>query len=180
MPLINDGSLSLLKENAWWMAWLAFNAAVVVYDLGWRRVPNWLVSIAALAQLGWLISHSLAGAWPASGPRGWLDAGLPVAIGLLFIAFWRLRLMGAGDVKYLAVLGLWLGLMPWLMVLLLASIPAGIHALCQALAVMRHPRQARRGVPYAGYLALFALSLALMPSNSPWCSWCSSWLSTAF
>ncbi|AHV93885.1 prepilin peptidase [Bordetella holmesii] len=88
--------------------------------------------------------------------------------------------MGAGDVKYLAVIGLWLGLMPWLMVLVLASVPAGIHALCQAWGVLRHPRRARRGVPYAAYLALVALSLAVMPSSWPWCSWCSSWWFTAF
>ncbi|UEB20871.1 hypothetical protein [Bordetella holmesii] len=76
----------MLKENAWWMAWLAFNAAVVVYDLGWRCVPDWLVSLAALAQLAWLAAHSLSGTWPPVGPHGWFDAWLPFVLGLLFVA----------------------------------------------------------------------------------------------
>lgn len=170
----------MLKENLWWMALLAFNVLVVFYDLRWRRVPNWLLSLAAIAQLVWLAGHSLTGNWPAQGPHGWLDAWIPFGIGLLFIVFWRMRLMGAGDVKYFAVLGLWLGLMPWLMVMLLGAFLGGLHALLQLYSVVRNPRKQRRGVPYAAYLAIFAISLAFMPSSSPWCSWCSSWLPTAF
>lgn len=170
----------MLKENAWWLLLLAFCMAVVVYDLRWRRVPNWLVGLAAALQLTWLAWHSLHGVWPAGGPLNWPHALAPAALGLSFIVCWRWRIMGAGDVKYLAVLGLWLGLKPWLWVLLLASLPAALHALCQLLSVWRHPRRVRRGVPYAAYLALATLSLVFMPWSSPWCSWCSSWWPMVF
>ncbi|CRE28031.1 type 4 prepilin leader peptidase [Bordetella pertussis] len=40
---------------------------------------------------------------------------------MAFVMLWRMRLMGAGDVKYLAVLGLAIGAWPWLLVLVLAG-----------------------------------------------------------
>lgn len=170
----------MLREIVWWAVFLAFNVAVIWCDLRWRRVPNALVLGGLSAQLFWLIAHAAAGSPPSVGALGFFDAWGAFALGLLFAVFWKLRLMGAGDVKYLAVLGLMLGIWPWLLVLVFSAIPCGLHALAQGWQVLRDPRKARRGVPYAAYLALAAASLALMPSSSPWCSWCSSWLSTAF
>ncbi|SAI72459.1 type 4 prepilin leader peptidase [Bordetella ansorpii] len=170
----------MLREIVWWAVFLAFNVAVIWCDLRWRRVPNALVLCGLFAQLLWLTAHAVSDAPPGVGAQGFSDALTAFALGLLFVVFWKLRLMGAGDVKYLAVLGLVLGIWPWLMVLVFSAIPCGLHALAQGFQVARNPRRSRRGVPYAAYLALVAASLALMPSSSPWCSWCSSWLSTVF
>lgn len=170
----------MLREIVWWAVFLAFNVAVIGCDLRRRRVPNALVLCGLFAQLLWLIAHAVSDVPPGVGAQGLPDALIAFALGLLFVVFWKLRLMGAGDVKYLAVLGLMLGVWPWLLVLVFSAIPCGLHALAQGLQVARDPRKPRRGVPYAAYLALAAASLALMPSSSPWCSWCSSWLSTVF
>ncbi|CCJ48858.1 prepilin peptidase [Bordetella parapertussis] len=171
---------NLLREHVWWAVYVAFNLLVVFYDLRVRRVPNRLLIAAALAQCAWLAWHAWGvQATPAAGARGWSDAGLGFVLGMAFVLVWRMRLMGAGDVKYLAVLGLAIGAWPWLLVLVLAGLPSLAHALAQGFQVVRDPRKPRRGIPYAAYLALAAISLGLMPSSSPWCSWCSSWFFTA-
>lgn len=170
----------MLEENTWWAAFLAFNVAVACWDLRARRVPNRLLVAGAAAQALWLLVLAWQGLSAPVGAPGLGEAFGAFLLGLLFVVFWKWRVMGAGDVKCLAVLGLLLGFWPWLMVVVLAGIPSGLHAAAQAFSVLRHPRKPRRGVPYAAYLALAAASLAFMPSSSPWCSWCSSWLPTRF
>ncbi|WP_156414171.1 prepilin peptidase [Bordetella sp. N] len=164
-------------EQTWWLVFVAFNVCVVIYDLRWRRVPNKLLLAAMALQLVALVvmqTGLVAGALP--GARGWIQALSGFALGLLFIVLWRLRLMGAGDVKYMAALGLFTG--PWTLALavLWASVPGGVHALYQAFRRIRQGPSGRpaRGVPYAAYIALAVLSVALMPSSSLWCSLCSS------
>ncbi|WP_260986348.1 prepilin peptidase [Bordetella genomosp. 13] len=171
-----------MREIVWWAVFLAFNVAVMWCDLRSRRVPNRLIVFGFIAQMLWLATHSVLGMTPSAGAQGFADALGGFLLGAIFLVFWKLRLMGAGDVKYLAVLGLMVGVWPWLIAMLLGALPSGLHALGQVWWVIRHPRdpRERRGVPYAAYTALAAGSLALMPSNSPWCSWCSSWLSTVF
>jgi prepilin peptidase CpaA len=72
-------------------------------DIQWRRIPNWLTFGAwLLACVSNIYLHGLAaglGVWAL----GWLT-GL-----LLFLPFYMLRGMAAGDVKLMAAVGAWLG-----------------------------------------------------------------------
>lgn len=84
----------------------AFLGALVlgaVSDGRHRRVPNPLVlSMLALALLGGLSSAS-----PAGGLLGTL-AGAGVGL-VLWLPFWLLGMLGAGDVKFFAAGAAWLG-----------------------------------------------------------------------
>jgi len=146
-----------------------------------RRVPNNLLVIGAVAQVLWLIGFSLSDTVPPVGAQGWNDALPAFALGMCFVVCWKLRVMGAGDVKFLAVQGLMLGLRPWFTALLLGTMLCGLHALAQLLFKRLSPAHFRRGAPYAAYLVLAAVvSVAFTPSSSPWCSWCSSVWSTPY
>ncbi|MDQ6216150.1 prepilin peptidase, partial [Achromobacter insolitus] len=81
--------------------------------------------------------------------------------------------------KAIAVLGLLLGFAPLMVTLALASVLAGLHGLLY-LAVSRVWALSHRArqIPYAAYLGLAAVSAVLIPWNSPWYSWCSSWCFT--
>jgi prepilin peptidase CpaA len=67
-----------------------------------HRVPNWLN--AAIALTG-LTTQAAFGGWPGleNGLKGML-----LAFGML-ILFWAIKGMGAGDVKFMAAIGTWLG-----------------------------------------------------------------------
>jgi prepilin peptidase CpaA len=110
------------------------------------------------------------------------DAALGALAGFVgLVPFYALRLMGAGDVKFAIVLGLFCG--PWMLlkVWLLGSLLAGLHAMA-FYAINANPslhilslryaqsglqrrldayRQGRRGIPYAAYLA-FGACLAVL------------------
>jgi len=82
-----------------------FTLALVVasvWDIRRRRIPNWLV--IALAVLG--VCYSALVQSPSSGiPRALL--GLVLGLGL-WIPFYALRMLGAGDVKLFAAASCWL------------------------------------------------------------------------
>lgn len=152
------------------LLWLLF---VTVYDLRQRQVPNWLVLAGAIGALAVLTADIQ--------PFGvnWADAGMAAALGFsVLLLFYMLRLMGAGDVKFAAVLGLWIGVQPLIQVWVAASLLAGLHAaLWWALRyrpmwpwvaqVIQHaparPTDAEglatrsRPIPYAAYMALMAI-----------------------
>lgn len=74
-------------------------------DFAQKRVPNWLnlaLIVAGFAVQGWYFGGS--GIW-----TGFL--GLWTGFGLLIVP-WLMHGMGAGDVKLMAAIGVWLG--PWL------------------------------------------------------------------
>jgi prepilin peptidase CpaA len=89
----------------------ALCAAAVLHDLLFRRIPNSLV-LAGMA-LG-LLFQTLApnGGGLFSGGTG-LGLGPALLGGLtglaLLLPLYALRVLGAGDVKLLAMIGLWLG-----------------------------------------------------------------------
>lgn len=170
-----------LRDTLWWFAYTAFSFWVSYNDIRMRRVPNNVLVVGAVAQVLWLTGFSLNNAVPRVGAQGLGDALPAFALGMCFVVCWKLRVMGAGDVKFLAVQGLMLGLRPWFAALLLGTVLCGLHALAQCL-LKRHPlQQLHRGAPYAAYLAMAAVaSVAFTPSNSLWCSWCSSVWSTPY
>jgi prepilin peptidase CpaA len=169
-------------EVLWWLLFASWSLVLIYNDLRYRRVPNALIVAGFVAQLLWL-----AAAWVIPGwlyPPRWTGglmalAGFLVAIPFLFL--WSRRLMGAGDVKAIAIIGLLLGIAPLILVLVLASLLAGLHSLLALIASRYRALSPRvRQIPYAAYLGAAALSVACMPLNSAWYSWCSSWCSTPF
>jgi prepilin peptidase CpaA len=143
--------------------WL-FAAAAVSTDLRYRRVPNRLILCAAAGGL----ALSAAGGW---GSLCMGLTGMVLGFLLLFPAF-LLHMVGGGDVKSLAVIGLVAG--PGLLwVSFLRGAAAGGLAAVVILAVRRW-RHSRRGrveeqgkaaawtLPYAGILSLSAALSALL------------------
>ena len=156
--------------------WLS---GVVVFDMARRRVPNlWIVAgaLAALAALA--LDHSpLDVRW---------DDALVGSLGAfcLFLGCYAAGWMGAGDVKYAGVLGLWFGWQPLLAIASDAGLLAGLHAVIWlawaawlarpglrrrrpatdgpstgigSTNVSNAPPSAGQQIPYAGYLSIAAL-----------------------
>lgn len=77
--------------------------AACVWDLRTRRVPNGLVVCIAVSGLAYSVAV-------AAGAGGLLRALGGLAIGLaMWVPFYLLRLIGAGDVKFFAAASTWLG-----------------------------------------------------------------------
>lgn len=126
-------------------AFLSLLAAVTVTDLERRLIPNRIVVAAALvaiALLPWADPSGLAERAIAAGAAGGF---------MLALALARPGGMGMGDVKLVAVMGIYLGraIAPALIVGFAAGSLAG------AALVLRHGRAARgRTVAFAPFLAL--------------------------
>jgi len=168
---------------------LVLGMQVAVSDLYARRVSNrWLLTaiVLGLGGLGW----------------SWIVArdGFPVAhllgfvIGLLaLLPFYAIGWMGAGDVKYFAVLGLLLGAGALLPIWIIASLIAGAHALFviagrrlmvpmpqrlqeNVQRLQSHPsvlrarqaRQGRAGIPFAAYLSFATFGWVIQQHFQVW------------
>jgi prepilin peptidase CpaA len=93
-----------------------------VYDLRFRRIPNWLV-LAGLV-LGFCVNTVLFG-W-----AGLRLAGLGFGLALLiYMPLHLLRAMGAGDVKLMAAVGSLVGPGNWLMLFVITAVVGGVVAL---------------------------------------------------
>lgn len=95
----------------------------VLFDLRQRRVPNWLVGgIALTGVIGALAGVAIAATWSAS-----LFGGL---VGLvLWLPFWMLGLLGAGDVKFFAAACCWIGASLGWRCALVAAVLGGVMSL---------------------------------------------------
>ena len=105
---------------------LAVAFVACVTDVQSRRIPNVLTFGAAAVAV---VVHGLVGGLSGLGASigGWL---LGVA---LFLPFFALGGMGAGDVKLLAALGAWLGPRDTLWVAIYTSMAGGLMAVVVAL-----------------------------------------------
>ncbi len=105
---------------------LLVGAAACVTDYRSRRIPNVLTfGASVVAVLFFGVTAGLAGV--AAALEGW-------AVGcLLFLPWFALGGMGAGDVKLLAALGAWAGPGPAVWMALYASIAGGVFAVLVSL-----------------------------------------------
>lgn len=99
--------------------------AIAAMDLRIRKVRNWMVLLGLATGAAALFS----GAQPFQ-VSAWGGLGGMVAAFATLLPFYALRWMGAGDVKFAAVMGLWFGLSPDLLTIWLGgSLLAGLHGL---------------------------------------------------
>jgi len=156
-------------------------AAVFVYDVLFRRVPNQLILLG-------LTMHVAVLLWTGTGMEG-VDIArsmLGGAVGLaLFVPLYAMKAMGAGDVKYFSLLGFLLGPHYLIPLWLISSLCAGVHAVLVYLSplyllaipgvrqlmdrvaandmyrCMLQKREGRKGIPYAAYLSLAAVGVCV-------------------
>jgi prepilin peptidase CpaA len=109
------------------LAMVAVTAAV--YDVRFRRIPNWLTLCGVLAGIGLnsLYIHSDGLEWyqGLNWRTSLLGLGLAFAI---YFPLYLLRGMGAGDVKLMAALGAIVGWTGWIGIFMLSNILGGITA----------------------------------------------------
>jgi prepilin peptidase CpaA len=102
---------------------LAVLIAAAIYDLRYRRIPNWVTVTGVL--LGIAINTVIG----ETGGRGILFslAGFGVGFGV-YMVLHILRAMGAGDVKLMAAVGALVGWKAWFGVFFVTAIIGGIMA----------------------------------------------------
>lgn len=150
-----------------------------VSDVRTRRIPNVLVAfVAASGLLFSVTAFGLVGGLKHS--LGGLLLGLAI-----WLPFYMVRWLGAGDVKLFAAAGAWLGIERTLVGALLAALLGGVLAVAWMLRAygvagtsarvtlgMASPRQvvnrpvdskSRDAIPYGVALALGALAAAWLP-----------------
>ena len=126
-----------------------------VTDVRWRRIPNVLVVVILATGVGFsTYSHPLKAALLSSA------AGITLGFAI-WIAFWFLGLIGAGDVKFFAAVGAWLGPGAAWRAALIAGIVGGVLAI---LALLRD-RRLKGGIERTA-LAVSARSLSLLGSTA--------------
>jgi len=98
-----------------------------IYDLRYRRIPNWLTASGMLA--GLVMNTFLLPIWP--GIQLSL-LGLATGFGLYFILY-ALHAMGAGDVKLMGAVGTIVGTSYWFRIFLITAMLGGVMAAIYAL-----------------------------------------------
>jgi prepilin peptidase CpaA len=101
---------------------LAMVLVAGIYDIRYRRIPNWAVLAGLL--LGFA-GNAILSRWAGLGTAG---LGLGLAL-LIYFPLYMLHGMGAGDVKLMAAVGAIAGPANWMGVLVLTGILGGVFAL---------------------------------------------------
>ena len=148
----------------------ALLAAAVWHDVRARRIPNAIVFPGMLAAL---VLHAVlpagAGLFDAHmGGLGLLDALGGLGLGLaLLLPMYALRLMGAGDVKLLAMVGAFVGMGQILTVGLVTLVMGGVLALAFAAWKRSLVRLVGNTYQMAVYTTLSALSGTIAAPVAP-------------
>ncbi len=96
-----------------------------VYDVRYRRIPNWLTVgglVIGLALNAFIGRNDVRPGWP--GLRFAL-VGFAVAFGI-YVVLYALHAMGAGDVKLMAAIGALVGWQNWFGIFVLTAIVGGV------------------------------------------------------
>src|SRR5260370_33750264 len=126
---------------------IAVVAMAAIYDIRFRRIPNWLVLAGLVIGIGF---NTFLFAW-----AGLLFSlkGFAFAF-VIYFPLYLLRGMGAGDVKLMAAIGSIVGWRNWLGIFIITAVVGGLAAV--ALLVSR--KRLRKGPSNVCYLILELLS----------------------
>jgi prepilin peptidase CpaA len=105
------------------MVLLALLVAAALYDVRFRRIPNWLTVLGVI--VGFVINGLIG---PPEGGLLFSLEGLAVGFGV-YLVLYVLRAMGAGDVKLMAAVGAMVGFERWFGIFFVTAIVGGIMAL---------------------------------------------------
>ncbi|BEP54201.1 prepilin peptidase [Variovorax sp. V118] len=120
--------LAMLATDIRMLALLALLGVAAVSDWRFYRIPNWLTLGGACFAL---LYGTMAARTPTSGA---LSAFGGLGVGFVaMLPFYALGIMGAGDVKLMAMTGAFLGPQQTLMALLFTFIAGGVAALAFAI-----------------------------------------------
>jgi len=131
---MNDAASSLLEllgmlvTSPHTLALFALLVAAGVIDYRTMRIPNWLTVGGILVGL---LSSTLSTGRPLDGFLG-ASAGMAVGLAVL-LPFYALRVMGAGDVKLMAMAGAFLGPSATVAAILATLVAGGLLAVAVAL-----------------------------------------------
>jgi len=106
---------------------LALVLGAAVYDVRYRRIPNWINLLGFLAGVG--LNEFLT----YDGPARWSGLvksleGFALGFGVYFILY-AIRAMGAGDVKLMGAVGAIVGPADWFGIFIVTAIVGGIMAM---------------------------------------------------
>jgi len=102
-----------------------------VYDVRYRRIPNWLTVSGVLAGLA--MNTFLYEGW-----RGLRFGLIGMAAGFgLYMLLYLVRAMGAGDVKLMAAVGAMVGWQDWFGIFVITAVIGGIMAMLLVVAKKR-------------------------------------------
>lgn len=125
--------------------------AAVVYDLFYKRIPNWLTLGAAVLGLG--LNATINGV--VTFANCFLGLLVAAAIGW---SFWAARMIGGGDHKLLLAVGAFVGYP----LILPVSVAVGLAGGVQAVLWIIIKRHSWRGVPIPYSLAIAVGTLAVL------------------
>lgn len=114
---------------------IALLVAAAVIDWRTRRIPNWLT----LGGLLYGLAYNAVVPPPLRGGLGWALAGAAVGLAVL-LPLYVFRIIGAGDVKLMAMVGAFLGAGATLQALVFTLVAGGVAAVGFAV----HHRSAMR------------------------------------
>ena len=110
---------------------LAIVLGAAVYDVRYRKIPNWLTVLGVLLGVtlntfpGLLYGHFLAVDWSGL----WFSLkGLGLGFGI-YLVLYALHAMGAGDVKLMAAVGAIVGPQNWFGIFVVTALVGGIVSL---------------------------------------------------
>jgi len=107
-----------------------------VYDVRYRRIPNWLTVSGVLIGLALNAFLGRVDLSPGIPALRFSLVGFAVAFGV-YVLLYAIRAMGAGDVKLMAAIGTMVGWEDWFGIFLITAIIGGAMALILVVAKKR-------------------------------------------
>ena len=128
-------------------------------DAQWYIIPNVIIAVGLALGLGLVAGIALSkGDWYYLLERligAVIGGGVILAISVLGSAILRSEAMGGGDIKLMVLIGLFLGVWPNLLIVIVLS--AFIGSVVGGFLVVLRRREAGHPIPYGPFLALAAL-----------------------